>query len=118
MRRQPGKVSRTLDEAEHSRYVLHMSCLDGAFGGMAVAFCCLALSGCSGSSVAGTGSSAPPPTESATPGSDRDAHGCIGSAGYRWCERTEQCERPWELAAEKGFENSADAFRDWCRAAP
>jgi hypothetical protein len=29
-------------------------------------------------------------------GSDRDAHGCIGSAGYTWCEAKNKCIRPWE----------------------
>ena len=30
------------------------------------------------------------------PGSDRDAHGCIGSAGYTWCEAKQKCLREWE----------------------
>lgn len=50
------------------------------------------------------------------PGSDRDAHGCIGSAGYAWCARTHQCERPWELAKEKSFDNTPQAFEEFCRA--
>ena len=29
-------------------------------------------------------------------GSERDIHGCIPSAGYRWCEVTQKCIRPWE----------------------
>lgn len=29
-------------------------------------------------------------------GGDRDAHGCIGSAGYSWCESKAKCLRPWE----------------------
>jgi len=29
-------------------------------------------------------------------GGDRDAHGCIGSAGYSWCEARNMCIRPWE----------------------
>jgi hypothetical protein len=29
-------------------------------------------------------------------GNDRDSHGCIGSAGYSWCEAANQCVRPWE----------------------
>jgi hypothetical protein len=29
-------------------------------------------------------------------GGDRDAHGCIGSAGYRWCASMSKCIRPWE----------------------
>ncbi|WP_236655011.1 hypothetical protein [Burkholderia pyrrocinia] len=48
-------------------------------------------------------------------GGDRDAHGCIGSAGYAWCEQTQQCERPWELAKQKGFANSAEAYEQFCR---
>ena len=47
-------------------------------------------------------------------GSDRDKHGCIGSAGYKWCARTENCERPWELAEEKGFANAAQEFEEYC----
>lgn len=30
------------------------------------------------------------------PGSDRDAHGCIGSAGYQWDESQKKCARHWE----------------------
>lgn len=48
-------------------------------------------------------------------GGDRDAHGCIGSAGYAWCERTQQCERPWELAKAHGFANSAQVYEQFCR---
>ncbi len=48
------------------------------------------------------------------PGSDRDAHGCIGSAGYSWCEHTNKCERPWELANTEEFENTAKAFSVYC----
>jgi hypothetical protein len=62
---------------------------------------------------------APPaqPVEPAAPavGGDRDAHGCIPSAGYRWCERSARCERPWELASAQGFENTAEAFEQYCR---
>jgi membrane-bound inhibitor of C-type lysozyme len=29
-------------------------------------------------------------------GNDRDSHGCIGSAGYSWCELKQTCLRPWE----------------------
>ena len=29
-------------------------------------------------------------------GGDRDKHGCIGSAGYSWCEAKEKCLRIWE----------------------
>ncbi len=64
----------------------------------------------------------PPPASTAeTPaatlvGGDRDAHGCIASAGYAWCERERSCVRPWELAKEKGFANDADSLRRYCEA--
>ncbi|MFZ2970791.1 MAG: hypothetical protein WA063_06605 [Minisyncoccia bacterium] len=29
-------------------------------------------------------------------GEDRDKHGCIGSAGYSWCEAKNKCLRKWE----------------------
>jgi hypothetical protein len=43
-----------------------------------------------------------------------DEHGCIGSAGYQWCAKEMKCERPWELAAEKGFPNTAEGFATYC----
>ncbi len=49
-----------------------------------------------------------------TVGSDKDVHGCIGSAGYTWCDRTKKCERPWELADQVGFENTEEAFLEYC----
>lgn len=64
-----------------------------------------------------TGCAAPPvkhPAAAPMPGSDRDAHGCIPSAGYAWCAQTKQCERPWELAQAKGFANTAEAFDAYC----
>jgi len=33
-------------------------------------------------------------------GGDRDSHGCIGSAGYTWCEAKQKCLRPWEEPCE------------------
>jgi hypothetical protein len=38
----------------------------------------------------------PAATPAMMPGSDRDAHGCIGSAGYTWCEAKQKCLRQWE----------------------
>ena len=29
-------------------------------------------------------------------GGDKDEHGCIGSAGYTWCEPKQKCLREWE----------------------
>jgi hypothetical protein len=51
-------------------------------------------------------------------GGDRDANGCIGSAGYLWCGHTQQCERPWELASAKGFANTSAGFKAFCEQAP
>jgi hypothetical protein len=48
-------------------------------------------------------------------GNDTDVHGCIGSAGFLWCARTDQCERPWELAKKEKFENSAEVFNRFCK---
>lgn len=59
----------------------------------------------------------PSPQPQARPGSDRDAHGCIGSAGYQWCPRSQRCERPWELAKAKGLPNTAEAVAQYCAAA-
>jgi hypothetical protein len=36
------------------------------------------------------------PTEVQIVGGDRDEHGCIGSAGYSWCEEKSKCLRTWE----------------------
>lgn len=49
------------------------------------------------------------------PGSDRDAHGCIASAGYSWCVSTNQCERPWELAQKHGFKQTKEVFDAFCK---
>ena len=40
----------------------------------------------------------PPATTPSTPlvGGDKDAHGCIGSAGYTWCASSKKCIRSWE----------------------
>jgi len=35
-------------------------------------------------------------TQAPAPGSDRDAHGCIPSAGYSWCDSKQKCLREWE----------------------
>ena len=36
------------------------------------------------------------PMTGTMPGSDRDSHGCIGSAGYQWSPLTNQCVRLFE----------------------
>jgi hypothetical protein len=68
--------------------------------------CLLAACTTSASSANGT-----PP---AVVGADRDAHQCIASAGYSWCESTQRCERPWELAGQKGFTLSEANFAHYC----
>ncbi len=35
-------------------------------------------------------------------GGDRDAHGCIPSAGYTWCEAKQKCLRVWEEPCIEG----------------
>nr|WP_322102610.1 hypothetical protein [Paraburkholderia sp. J41] len=47
-------------------------------------------------------------------GADADAHGCRASAGYAWCEHTQRCERPWELAQQKQFAPDAAQFAHYC----
>ena len=42
-----------------------------------------------------------PEEEEPMPGSDRDEHGCIGSAGYTWCEVKQKCLREWEEPCEQ-----------------
>lgn len=89
---------------------------------LAGSFLIAALAACSQS---GRDAAKPPQAEKAAtaalpapspqpPGADRDAHGCIPSAGYTWCAATNKCERPWELAKEKAFDNSAEAFDKFC----
>lgn len=48
-------------------------------------------------------------------GNDKDEHGCIGSAGYSWCEKESKCVRPWVLASEKSLDFSTKGkFDDYC----
>lgn len=72
------------------------------------------LSACTGKPAAVVDDAAPPLRPI---GGDRDAQGCLPAAGYAWCEREKQCVRPWELAKEAGFENTAEGFARHCAAA-
>lgn len=74
---------------------------------LAISIFLVALAGCTSEE-----STAPAPLSAV--GSDRDEHGCIGSAGYSWCPRTEECERPWELAERAGFANTPNEFTEHC----
>nr|WP_241018361.1 hypothetical protein [Paraburkholderia sp. Tr-20389] len=58
--------------------------------------------------------SSTPETSTTVTGSDRDSHGCTSSAGYSWCEYTQRCERPWELAKLKGFALSEEHLAHYC----
>jgi len=39
-------------------------------------------------------------------GGDKDQHGCIGSAGYSWCETKGKCLRTWEEACDETINKS------------
>lgn len=65
--------------------------------------------------IAALSACAAPPNQQSAVGGERDAHGCYPSAGYSWCEATQRCERPWELAKQKGFAVSAENFAQYCR---
>lgn len=43
-----------------------------------------------------------------------ETHGCKASTGHAWCERSQRCERPWELALQRGFENTPDGWHAYC----
>lgn len=49
-----------------------------------------------------------PPVDEPIVGGDKDEHGCIGSAGYIWCEPKEKCLRVWE---EECYNNIEDAIK-------
>jgi len=47
-------------------------------------------------------------------GGDSDEHGCLPAAGYLWCERTQTCERSWELANAAKIEHSEAEVKTYC----
>mmetsp|Transcript_139012 Transcript_139012/g.337671 ORF Transcript_139012/g.337671 Transcript_139012/m.337671 type:complete len:320 (-) Transcript_139012:252-1211(-) len=49
------------------------------------------------------------PSAASLPGGDADQHDCRPSAGYRWCEATSSCVRPWELGL-----HTPEAFKAKC----
>lgn len=53
------------------------------------------LSSCSQDPIIPDPHTSPPPAHLRLVGNDRDAHGCIPSAGYLWCEKKQKCVRPW-----------------------
>lgn len=76
----------------------------------------LVLAACASPDNAAPRADGKPSTTMPKVGGDRDAHGCIGSAGYQWCEHSQRCERPWELAQAHGLANSAEAIDAYCAA--
>lgn len=48
------------------------------------------------------------------PGSDRDAHGCIASAGFIWCTKESSCIKPWDYAAGVSIPNTLEAVNSYC----
>ncbi|MBN8212103.1 MAG: peptidase [Xanthomonadales bacterium] len=72
--------------------------------------------GCAGTSTGDTAPKDPQPAPRPI-GGDRDAHGCLAPAGYTWCARERACVRPWELAKQAGFDNTAEGFAAHCSAA-
>ena len=47
-------------------------------------------------------------------GNDIDAHSCIRSAGYQWCQKENKCARSWEVAKEQKFDNNESLFYVYC----
>ncbi|PSD27822.1 hypothetical protein C7E18_06130 [Stenotrophomonas maltophilia] len=74
----------------------------------------LVLAACASPGNAPRRADGKPSTTTPRVGGDRDAHGCIGSAGYHWCEHSQRCERPWELAQAQGLANTAEAIDAYC----
>jgi hypothetical protein len=79
----------------------------------------LGLAACAGKSAtdAAVEERTPAPPDARPIGGDRDAHGCLPAAGYTWCEREKRCVRPWELAKEVGFDDTAEGYARHCDAA-
>ncbi|MFA6511946.1 MAG: hypothetical protein WCV86_02385 [Patescibacteria group bacterium] len=48
-------------------------------------------------------------------GGDSDEHGCIGSAGYSWCEAKQKCLRIWEedCTTTTNTNTTTDPIADW-----
>lgn len=83
----------------------------GSQGGMATiaVTAALLLTACANVTQSAASNVAPPAV-----GNDADAHGCRASAGYAWCEHTQRCERPWELAQQKHFALSEANVAHYC----
>lgn len=60
----------------------------------------LSLSACSFDKNSGSEEILDQTSQPVIVGGDRDEHGCIGSAGYSWCEIKQKCLRVWEEKCE------------------
>ncbi|MDD5738338.1 MAG: DUF5667 domain-containing protein [Candidatus Pacebacteria bacterium] len=45
-------------------------------------------------------------------GGDKDEHGCIGSAGYSWCEIKQKCLRTWEESCQTEQEQNQGTIQN------
>jgi hypothetical protein len=45
-------------------------------------------------------------------GGEKDEHGCLPSAGYQWCETTQECQRFWEDPCPEPDEAELEAAED------
>ena len=45
-------------------------------------------------------------------GNDKDSHGCIGSAGYSWCDVKQKCIRPWEESCQINDTSCTDSNKN------
>jgi len=45
-------------------------------------------------------------------GGDSDEHGCLGAAGFVWCESLGRCHRPWEVTCPSTCDTAAG--ESWC----
>jgi len=72
-------------------------------------FISMILSGCT-ASIGGTNNGQV--NNGGMVGNDRDEHGCIGSAGYTWCETKQKCLRSWEEKCENTPVKDGKNLRD------
>ena len=66
------------------------------------------------SNTASSAESAAPNASMPITGADKDAKGCIASAGFIWCNKENQCVQPWEYAASVAIPNTEDSVGSYC----
>lgn len=67
------------------------------------------------SNTASNAESAAPNASMPMTGADKDAKGCIASAGFIWCNKENQCVQPWEYAASVAIPNTEESIKAYCR---